>query len=150
VNTNHQLTTPSAPILYSTVLPIFVYGTLRSGEYNWQRYLKGRTQREQPAVAPRHVLYANEFPYVVDGEGSVLGDLMTIGPELYAEVLRDIDGLEEFDPASATGWYLRVARVVLVNAVPTMAWIYHASPSVMATILHDHRIPGGDWVSFRA
>ncbi len=140
---------PAAPILYSTPLPIFVYGTLRSGEYNWQRYLKDRTQREQPAVAPQHVLYANEFPYVVDGEGTVLGDLITIAPAQYAEVLHDIDGLEQFDPASGTGWYLRVARVVLVDAAPTLAWIYHAGPSVLAKLNPAERIPGGDWVHYR-
>ena len=137
----------SAPILYSTALPIFVYGTLRTGEYNWRRYLRGRTEREQPAIAPLHSLYAAEFPYVVDGAEAVVGDLVTIAPELYATVLRDLDGLEEFDPASGTGWYLRVARLALVDSAPTLAWIYHAGPAVLADrAVH---IPGGDWVRYR-
>ncbi len=140
---------PAAPILYTTALPIFVYGTLRTGEYNWQRYLKGRTEREQPALAPQHVLYANEYPYVVDGAAVVVGDLITLAPELYAEVLVDIDGLEEFDPASGTGWYLRVARVVLVERQPTLAWIYHAGPSVLAKSAGDTHVPSGDWLQYR-
>lgn len=148
----HMKTPPmiaSRPILYTTVLPIFVYGTLRGGEYNWATLLKGKTQQEQPAVAPQHTLYADQFPFVADGTGSVVGDLMIVRAELYHAVIKALDTLEEFDPLTGTGWYLRVARVVMVGNESTLAWIYHGSPAVLSQFTSQHHIPEGDWLARR-
>jgi gamma-glutamylcyclotransferase (GGCT)/AIG2-like uncharacterized protein YtfP len=133
---------------YSTYLPIFVYGTLRTGEYNWERLLKGRTLSERPAIAPGHVMYASNVPCVTEGEGSVVGNLVEIDQSIYAEVLRDLDELEEFDPAAGAGWYLRVARHVLVDGQPVLAWIYHGDPTTFSRDQPVAHVPDGDWVAW--
>lgn len=136
------------PVLYDTRLPLFVYGTLRTGQYNWQHYLAGKTISERRAIAPRHVLHVIQYPMMYDGEGDVVGDLMEIKPELYADVMYHIDGLEEFNPRTGDGWYLRVVREVVVDGERTLAWLYHASPRVIAQCNATTHIPSGDWVAY--
>lgn len=137
----------SQPILYSTPLPIFVYGTLRTGQHNWRRLLAGRTVREQPAIAPNHVLYTLDVPYVVDGAGTVIGSLIELPPNRYTEIVRDLDALEEFDPITGNGHYLRVARMVRVAEEHVLAWVYHGSPVALSRCTAADWVPSGDWLA---
>ncbi len=130
---------------YDTPLPLFVYGTLRTGEYNWKIYLAGKTRSETPAIADQHQLYANQYPYMIPGEGKVVGTLVEIEPELYPAVMREIDELEQFSP-TGNSWYLRVARYVGVGEHQILAWMYYVSEQVTQDLTNDHRIADGDWV----
>src|SRR5262249_60711090 len=48
-------------------LPVFVYGTLRSGQDNYARFLAGKNVRETPAALPDHSMYvAYGYPFVTD------------------------------------------------------------------------------------
>ncbi|KPL91626.1 gamma-glutamylcyclotransferase family protein [Herpetosiphon geysericola] len=132
---------------YDTPLPLFVYGTLRTGEYNWKIYLEGKTRSETPAIVQQHQLYANRYPYVIPGEGTVVGTLVEIKPALYAAVMREIDELEQFSPAG-NSWYLRVARYVEVGEQRILAWMYYAGERVSQHLTNDHRIVDGDWVGW--
>ncbi len=91
-------------------LPFFVYGTLRPGEINHDRFLRGRTAREEPALLRGAVLYEGPgYPYAVEApECEVRGELVTARPEAYAELLALLDRLEEYVPGDpgtcTTGW----------------------------------------------
>lgn len=130
---------------FETPLPLFVYGTLRTGEYNWKIYLEGKTRSETPAIVHQHQLYANRYPYMIIGEGSVVGTLVEIEPALYETVMREIDELEQFRP-NGNSWYLRVARYVNVGEQQILAWMYYASERVTQHLTNDHQITHGDWV----
>ncbi|GAA5531184.1 gamma-glutamylcyclotransferase family protein [Herpetosiphon gulosus] len=130
---------------YETPLPLFVYGTLRTGEYNWKIYLAGKTRSETPAIVQQHQLYANRYPYMIVGKGSVIGTLVEIEPALYETVMREIDELEQFRP-NGNSWYLRVARYVNVGDQQILAWMYYASERVTQYLTNDHQITHGDWV----
>jgi gamma-glutamylcyclotransferase (GGCT)/AIG2-like uncharacterized protein YtfP len=54
----------------TTHLPIFVYGTLRTGQSNWARLLRGTTVSETPAVALDHALYANGIAFAHERPGA--------------------------------------------------------------------------------
>ncbi|MDX3328964.1 gamma-glutamylcyclotransferase [Streptomyces sp. ME02-6979-3A] len=99
-----------------TQLPLFVYGTLLPGEPNHDRFLRGRTCQERPAVLPGALLYEGPgYPYAVEGHGTVHGALVTAAPGAYAELLGLLDDLEEFlGPGHPRNLYERVAR----EAVP--------------------------------
>src|SRR5664279_6424112 len=118
---------------------IFVYGTLRPGQVNYRRLLANRTVRELPATAKGLALYGLGFPYAVPEPGArVVGDLITIKPALYSEVLADLDQLEGYRSSQpASSHYIRTARsVVAMNRTPNggtwetfhTAWIYLAGP----------------------
>ncbi|MFD3942515.1 gamma-glutamylcyclotransferase family protein [Streptomyces sp. NPDC058579] len=121
-----------------TGLPFFVYGTLRPGEYNHDRFLLGRTAREEPARLPGALLYDGPgYPYVVPGEGLVAGDLVTAAPDTYAELLAVLDQVEL--PAGYERAEREVVRVADGTAV--RAWVYFAAPGTPYGPL----IRGGDW-----
>ena len=126
---------------------VFVYGTLRPGQGNYQRLLADRTDQEQPATAPGVALFGAGFPYAVPSPGArTVGSLITIRPALYDDVLNDLDRLEGCLPHRPDrSHYVRATRTVIAaGGTPHTAWIYLAGPSV------DHarmrRIPGDDWL----
>jgi gamma-glutamylcyclotransferase (GGCT)/AIG2-like uncharacterized protein YtfP len=137
-------------------LPVFVYGTLRLGERNWYRYLHGRTLKQIEATLPKHKLYVQVYPFVTDAsDGSqVLGELVYLPEREYDEVLQDLDGLEKYDAATNTGWYLRVVREVEYyesiadheHLCRVRAWVYHPGPEVASELTEADWIEHGDWL----
>jgi gamma-glutamylcyclotransferase (GGCT)/AIG2-like uncharacterized protein YtfP len=136
-------------------LPFFVYGTLRTGEYNWELFLKGRTVAENPAILPDHRMFIEEYPFVTDTEdGShVNGNLVYPKPELYEAVTRDLDGLEQYDPATDSGWYMRVVREAIVQNEAgeprkVRAWVYHGGADILNNLDEKHLELSGDWLVY--
>jgi gamma-glutamylcyclotransferase (GGCT)/AIG2-like uncharacterized protein YtfP len=135
---------------------VFVYGTLRPGQGNYQRLLAGKTVRESPAIANGLALYGRGFPYAVPQPGArTVGNLITIKPHLYREVLTDLDQLEGYQPnRRETSHYIRSARsVIATNNTPNggtweafhTAWIYLAGPDIDPTKMP--RITDDDWLA---
>lgn len=136
-------------------LPFFVYGTLRTGENNWERFLKDRTVEEIPAVLPDHKMFIDEFPFVTDAEdgSSINGNLVYPKPELYDAVTRDLDGLEQYDPTTDTGWYMRVVREAVVQnengeSQKVRAWVYHGGPGILSDMDEKKLELSGDWLVY--
>ncbi|MFD3548029.1 gamma-glutamylcyclotransferase family protein [Streptomyces sp. NPDC058655] len=139
---------PAAP------LPFFVYGTLRPGEANHSLFLRGRTASHEPALLPDAALYDGPgYPYAVHRAGSsVVGELITPAPGGYAELLADLDRLEEYEgPGRPGNLYDRIAREVLRPAGhPVRAWVYLASPLLARDLCTSGtEITGGDWLGRR-
>ncbi|MFE0382742.1 gamma-glutamylcyclotransferase family protein [Streptomyces bungoensis] len=134
-------------------LPFFVYGTLRPGEPNHDLFLRGRTAREEPGRLPNAVLYDGPgYPYAVETPGGqVRGELVGALPEMYADLLADLDRLEEYAPGDPRNLYERVARdVVRADGSAVRAWVYLAAPRI-ADRLRASGTPldGGDWPARR-
>ncbi|MFE4212465.1 gamma-glutamylcyclotransferase family protein [Streptomyces sp. NPDC056844] len=151
-----------------TGLPFFVYGTLLPGEPNHDRFLRGRTCEERPAVLPGALLYEGPgYPYAVEGHGTVHGALVTAAPGAYAELLGLLDDLEEFlGPGHPRNLYERVARQAVPapdvprepgpgqpsagESEPVRAWVYLAAGAVARSLRTGGTpVPGGDWLSRR-
>ncbi|MFE8986768.1 gamma-glutamylcyclotransferase family protein [Streptomyces collinus] len=132
-------------------LPFFVYGTLLPGEVNHGLFLRGRTRSEEPGRLADAVLYAGPgYPYAVEepGGGVVSGELVTARPEAYAELLAELDRLEEYVPGDPRSLYVRVERKVVraADGAAVRAWVYVAAPAVATRLRARGRaIEGGDW-----
>lgn len=75
---------------------VFVYGTLKPGEGNYQRLCFGRVVEEQEAYTFGELYHLNPgYPGMTPGKNQVRGFVLTF-PEL--EVLRDLDYLEDYNP----------------------------------------------------
>lgn len=125
--------TDPSPLRY---LPVFVYGTLRSGEKNYPRFLAGRTTSEFPGTVAGELFFVRDggYPYLIPGSGRVRGELMVLAPSQYAATLASLDTLEEYDPRDeAHSVYLRrTASVRLDNGGERLAWVYYWNlPEVM-------------------
>jgi gamma-glutamylcyclotransferase (GGCT)/AIG2-like uncharacterized protein YtfP len=135
---------------------VFVYGTLRPGQGDYRWLLAGRTVRESPATAKGLALYGTGFPYAVPQPGArIVGDLITIEPALYREVLAELDALEGYHAhRPATSQYIRTTRsIIATNPLPDggtwetfhTAWIYLAGPGT--TPMTMPRITADDWLA---
>ena len=77
-------------------LQVFVYGTLKPGGVNYQRYCAGKVSAEQPAIA-QGKLFALPmgYPAMVVGDSWVSGFLLSF-PD--SAMLRVLDELEDYRP----------------------------------------------------
>lgn len=80
----------------SELLKVFVYGTLKPGESNYQRYCAGKVLEVQRAIALGQ-LFALPlgYPGMTLGESPVQGFLLSFPDE---SVLRQLDWLEDYEP----------------------------------------------------
>ncbi len=124
--------------------PIFVYGTLRTGQGNWRRLLDGHTTAETPAALPGARLYAAGLPYAVataDPYDIVIGDLIDIHPNDYDQVLAALDRLE-----GHPHHYVRTELPTATTHGTRLAWVYLAAPDVAAVLPRTTLIHTGDWL----
>lgn len=140
-------------------IPFFVYGTLRSGEGNYSWALKGRTVAEPTATLTGAVMHDNNgsFPFVTttdaDETDKVVGDLMYIQPDLYHDVMADLDGLEGFyGPGYPGNMYERVIVTVVSSATGESVEAY---TYLVADSLYQRRVrnmpvvESGDWIAHK-
>lgn len=136
-----------------TPLPLFVYGTLKTGQGNHaSHFATGAIRTVRPAKVHHIGLYADErIPYAIPGHGSTTyGQVIDLAdaerPGAADRTRRAIDRLEGFDPEHPDrGWYRRIpiVAVTLANPTPVTCWIY-----VMAEPPPGSRpVPGGVWLS---
>lgn len=125
----------------ASMLPFFVYGTLKPGEENYPRYLAGRTCHEQSANIAHAALYTEgRYPFLVVGSGlvqpaeQVMGILITLRPGHYYPAMRYIDGLEEYEAGNPHNWYERIVYPIQTDTGIVQAWVYVAGPRTMQAI----------------
>ncbi|MHC5701043.1 gamma-glutamylcyclotransferase family protein [Streptomyces tirandamycinicus] len=129
-------------------LPFFVYGTLRAGRHNHDLYLRGSTAAEEPARLRGALLYEGPgYPYAVEGDGVVTGELVTAAPDRYGGLVAALDRLEEyFGPGDPRSLFVRVERTVHTASGGVSAWVYLAAGPVARELrAKGTPIPGGDW-----
>jgi gamma-glutamylcyclotransferase (GGCT)/AIG2-like uncharacterized protein YtfP len=132
----------------TTLLPFFVYGTLRPDERNY--YLVEVAVREvQPAeMAGLELWDMGPYPMATEGVGRVRGELLTLDEAEYARALERLDLLEGVNPAAPTrpgGLYWREQRTVILpgcGGTPPVAWVYLVEPTKARA---GTRIASGDW-----
>jgi gamma-glutamylcyclotransferase (GGCT)/AIG2-like uncharacterized protein YtfP len=78
------------------MLKVFVYGTLKPGESNYERFCAGKVLQAQRAIARGH-LYALPigYPAMTPGDREVHGFLLTFTDN---EILHHLDRLEDYNP----------------------------------------------------
>lgn len=74
---------------------IFVYGTLREGMYNYEKYLQGRVNSCTFGYVKGNLYQIKGvvYPALIEGNGRVLGEIMEIEGE---EILKELDELETY------------------------------------------------------
>lgn len=132
-------------------LPVFVYGTLRPGQPNWQRLLVGQAER---VVAGRlggvMLLDCGHYPAAVErpGGGGAAGEVVSIRPTAYAGMMAGLDYLEGYAPGDPQRLFDRVVRPVQTADGPVDSWVYLAGSMLAGSALPV--VAGGDWVAHLA
>ncbi|WP_193372596.1 gamma-glutamylcyclotransferase family protein [Planktothrix agardhii] len=107
-------------------IDVFVYGTLKPGECNYQRYCQGRVIAQRPALAWGK-LYALSlgYPGMVAGDGIVEGVILSFtDPNIFL----DLDQLENYQPhrpAEENEYQRQQISVFDLNHQPLgLVWVY--------------------------
>jgi len=132
---------------------LFVYGTLRPGQYNY-RCLKGYSEHvETCRTAEKYVLFTQKykaFPYMVPADywpevrsTYVIGDLLKVG----RTGLQNADRLEGYSNEGTDNWYERkIIDIVTKNGI-TNSYAYILSKKRFDDMDKDDYIviTAGDW-----
>ena len=130
--------------------PVFVYGTLRPGQRNWELLLAGRSERVLAGRLPGVVLLdCGHYPAAVErpGAGGAAGEAVWIRPGAWSATLAALDRLEGYDSADAHRLFDRVVRRVETAHGPVDCWVYLAGPLLARA--SRPVLSNGDWVAHR-
>ncbi|MBD2090721.1 gamma-glutamylcyclotransferase [Microcoleus sp. FACHB-1515] len=126
-------------------MSLFVYGTLKPGEFFYSRYCEAHLISAQAAIV-RGLLFALPlgYPALAAGSDWVQGYLL----HLKSDALEAIDELEDYDPTRAAGdnEYERIEVEVFDLAQNSIgkAWTYRMELKRILT-LRGHWLPNGMW-----
>jgi gamma-glutamylcyclotransferase (GGCT)/AIG2-like uncharacterized protein YtfP len=130
-------------------IPVFVYGTLRTGQGN-HRVLRPHAAAIHPASLPGHRLFGDGLPYVAPGDvhDAVIGELVSLSTDSYHQALRALDRLEGIE----YGLYRREALQVRFRCgdhawTTATAWVYLGGDRFDYS--PDLVIPSGNWARVR-
>ncbi len=121
---------------------LFVYGTLKSGQFN-SPLLAPYARSVEPARIRGELYDVGLFPALVEGDGTVHGELVRLAAGELAAALTVIDRLEDYRPDDPAGsMYLRrVVEVATAGGATERAHTYFYN--------RDHHglahVPTGDW-----
>ena len=130
-------------------LPVFVYGTLRRGFGNYYSFLKGTTEKEEPATMKGVMYSTGGFPAVIRGEGIVQGELMYIDKKFYNYTLNRLDMLEGYNPHDemTSMYFRREVSVVTKTGKQVKAWAYIWN-ELFIPVKELIKVNNGDWADF--
>jgi len=127
---------------------VFVYGTLRPGQPNWDRLLAAGSERVESGCLPGVVLVdCGHYPAAIERSGAAraAGEVVWIRPSVWPAVLAELDHLEGYDPTDPVSLFVRVVRSVETADGTVECWVYLAG-SLLAGV--DRPIvAGGDWAA---
>jgi gamma-glutamylcyclotransferase (GGCT)/AIG2-like uncharacterized protein YtfP len=112
------------------VINVFVYGTLKPGEANYQKYCTGKVVEARRAIAPGK-LYALPmgYPAMTLGDGKVHGYLLSFADE---GILTALDDLEDYDstrPMSENLYNRQFIEIFDLDGLSLgWAWVYLMTP----------------------
>lgn len=113
----------------STLIPVFVYGTLRRGGWNHYR-IQQAAEQVVDAKTSGSIYHNGSYPYLFEGEGTVRGELVFIKPRFYKRAMQELDGMEGYSPNRRHNHYDRkVITCVTKTGEEVQAYAYFASLS---------------------
>lgn len=115
---------------YPALLQVFVYGTLKPGESNYQRFCSRKVLEAKRAIALGQLFdLPLGYPAMTLGESPVQGFLLSF-PD--SSVLRRLDWLEDYDPhrpAEQNEYNRQQTEIFNPDLVSLgLAWVYLMTP----------------------
>ena len=134
---------PDAKLPGVATLGVFVYGTLRPGGWNHDRWLAPLLAGPcRPAAVAGLALHHHEgLPCVVPAapDSVVVGDIADLDPDRYDEGLAHLDILED----TASGLY---RRDTVETVEGELVWVWFAGTRIAAAVGPATLVDHGDWL----
>jgi gamma-glutamylcyclotransferase (GGCT)/AIG2-like uncharacterized protein YtfP len=130
------------------LIHIFVYGTLKPGERNYQRYCASRVIQEQAAIAQGQLFDLSlGYPAMREGEGYVCGVILSFTD---ASIFADLDPLEDYQPhrpPEQNEYQRQKIQTFCPDGEPLkVAWIYLMNTAKIQQY-NGVYLPDGNWSS---
>lgn len=126
------------------LLQVFVYGTLKPGQVNFQKFCSGKVIESRIAIAPGQLFSLSAgYPAMTSGTGWVHGFVLAFANH---QILRELDEYEDYSPQRSPHQNL-YERQLIPTFGPTRqgsAWAYLMSPDRVHRI-GGTRLPEGRW-----
>lgn len=139
-------------------LPIFVYGTLLPGHYNYNfLFAKTKPASEAKATLAHHTLWGtvrSAYPYLIQNQDiphhikdetvtrvGVTGALLRFAEKDWADIITKLDRLEGVDND-------HYARKEVITDQGDRAWVYYAPRKLAQELLEYPFIRSGSWDQF--
>jgi gamma-glutamylcyclotransferase (GGCT)/AIG2-like uncharacterized protein YtfP len=108
------------------MIKIFVYGTLKPGEINYQKYCQGKVTEAKKAIAPGKLFkLPMGYPAMILGDGTVYGYLLSFSD---CQILSALDDLEDYHPKKPISdnlYYRQSIEVFDLDGLSLgWAWVY--------------------------
>lgn len=127
-------------------IPIFVYGSLLTGFHN-SRIIPPKFNRVEGVLLEADLYdYCGSFPMAVNGDGRIVGELVTIPDKEYNSVLSRLDTLEGYHGSGKINFYNRVQKTVVVNNTKIKAWVYIGNNRQVSG---KNRVKSGNWKQYK-
>ncbi len=130
------------------LIHIFVYGTLKPGECNYQRYCQGRVVQERIAIAQGQLFNLSlGYPGMTTGEDWISGIVLSFSTP---EIFQDLDCLEDYQPHRSpeeNEYQRQKIQTYTPNQQPLeMAWVYLMNQTKIKQYQGVY-LPTGNWSS---
>ena len=128
-----------------TRLKVFVYGTLKPGYENHNRYCRDRLQQTQPAQVKGELYSLSAgYPGMAKGQQWVHGYLLTLRED--GQTLTDLDALEDYSPGDPNSLYQRELADIFTPDEQSLgqAWTYFMAIATIRS-MDGIFIPSGHW-----
>ncbi|MBD2163122.1 gamma-glutamylcyclotransferase [Calothrix membranacea FACHB-236] len=117
-------------IKFSGILRVFVYGTLKPGEVNYQKYCAGKVINAKRAIAPGKLFaLPMGYPAMTLEDSQVQGYLLSFKD---SKVLSQLDNLEDYQPQRQISENLYNRQEIEIFNLQGLslgwAWAYFMSP----------------------
>ncbi len=133
----------------TSLLKVFVYGTLKPGGRYYQHYCVGRITQADPAIAIGQLYHFPRvgYPAMVEGHNTVHGYVLHLADP---SLLRELDILEGYTPGIRSGtttYDRRRIQTYRPSGQPlTIAWVYQMQVEQIQRF-GGVLVPSGNWVS---
>lgn len=130
---------------------VFVYGSLRSDMLNYDLYLDGKVEETIKGTIEGDLFHIENkgYPAVVQGEGEVVGELMTFKD--FESTLKDLDELEAYveGEENENEYNRKIVNVKISEGTVIKAYYYEYNPPAQYN-KDDKLVPveSGDWKKY--
>lgn len=130
---------------------IFVYGSLRTGFYNYDKYLKGKVKDAKLGKVKGKLYHMPHkgYPALLEGEDIVIGEIMTI--KNFEEVMVPMDEMENYYGVNdSRNEYNRIVMdVELEDGKTESCYVYYYAMNDEEVFdKNSIYINNGDWASY--
>ena len=128
------------------LLKVFVYGSLKPGEINYNHYCSGKVIESQKAQIQGQLFDLSlGYPAAIEAKGTVEGFLLTFES---VSILASLDELEDYQPDRSleeNEYYRKLIPIYdSLNEFLTEAWTYFMTPTKVKQ-LGGIPLPSGCW-----